>query len=76
MNELIRSGFEEQSKFDEFDVLSDLKFINEGKAIRAIQLRKKQPYQIDIDLLDCTCTMKKMEKFEDKTIFKFGLTYS
>ena len=39
-------------------------------------LKKKVPYMIDIDLYDATCTMKKMEKYEDKSIFRFGMTYS
>lgn len=64
-----------ESKFDEFDVISEIKLINDGKTLRVIQLRKKQPYLIDINLFDCTPEMKKMDKYEDKSIFKYGLTY-
>ena len=53
-----------------------MKLINDGKILRVTQLRKKVPYAIDINLFDCTPEMKKMnERFEEKTIFKYGLTY-
>ena len=61
---------------DEFDIISEIKFINEGKSIRATQLRKKQPFYIEVDLFDCICQMRKAEKFEDKSVFRFGLTYA
>jgi len=53
-----------------------MKLINEGKTLKLIQLRKKQPYIIEINLFDCSPEMKKqVNKFEDKTIFKYGLMY-
>jgi len=56
-------------------VIPEVKFINENKFVRVLLLKKKQPFQIDIDLYDASCTMKKVERFEDKSVFKFGLTY-
>lgn len=53
-----------------------MKLINDGKILRVVLLRKKVPYTIDINLFDCTPEMKKMnERYEDKSIFKYGLTY-
>ena len=45
---------EQNQKFDEFDVISDLKLVTDGKVLRVTLLKKKQPYLIDISLLDCT----------------------
>ena len=43
-----------ESKLDEFDVISEIKLISEGKILRVTLLKKKQPYLIDINLFDCT----------------------
>lgn len=40
------------------------------------QLRKKTPYSIEINLFDATPEMRKLDnKYDDKSIFKYGLTY-
>jgi hypothetical protein len=66
---------ESDSRFDEFDIISDLRVINNGEAIRITQMRKKQPYFIDIELFDNSITVRKADKYEDKGIFKYGLSY-
>lgn len=74
VKELTRANLLEQ-KLDDFDVISEIKLINDGKILRMTLLKKKQPYLIDINLFDCTPEMKKIDRFEDKSIFKYGLTY-
>lgn len=53
-----------------------MKLVNEGRTLKLLQMRKKVPYLIEVNLFDATPEMKKLDnKFEDKSIFKYGLTY-
>ena len=64
------------TKLDEFDVISEMKYDNDGKNLKILQLRKKTPYLIEVNMLDYSLDMRKLEcKYDDKSIFKYGLTY-
>ena len=57
-------------------MISEMKLVNEGRTLKLLQMRKKVPYLIEVNLFDATPEMKKLDnKFEDKSIFKYGLTY-
>ncbi len=62
---------------DEFDLIVEMKLANEGKTLRLTQLRKKVPYLIEWNLLNLNPEIKKMDnhRYEDRSIFKYGLSY-
>ena len=65
----------DMASFDDFDVISDIRFIEGCTKLRITQLRKKVPFIFDYILIDCKISIRKGEKYEDKSIFKQGLTY-
>ena len=74
IKEIKNSGFNDVV-LEEFDVVSEIRFLQDNRYIRICWLRKKVPYFVDINIMSMTFDLKRAERFEDKTIFKYGLTY-
>lgn len=60
---------------DDTPYLSEMYFINEGRTLRCVQYEKDAARFADFDMETGKCSARKAEKYEDKGVFKYGLTY-
>ena len=83
--ELAKHGIDD-NRFDQFDFISEISFffgekstaLNAAAAPLKIKInieKKKKPHIIEIEPIAGKITMKKVDKYEDKSVFKYGLTY-
>lgn len=57
-------------------MVTDIRFLADGKHLRIYQNRNKSFYAIDVNVYDLTPDVKKLDhRWEDRTIYKYGLTY-
>lgn len=62
-------------KPDESDRISEIKFMQNNTLLHIVWIVKNVPHYIDMNLANHRIEMKKGEIFEDKSIFKYGLSY-
>ncbi len=74
--EILRIGANAQ-KMDDFDLIVEMRILEDNKTLRIIQLRKKVPFQIDWNLQNLQPEVKRLDahRYEDRSIYKYGLTY-
>lgn len=60
---------------DDTPYISEMYFINEGKFLRCVQYENKNVRFADFDMETGKCTVRKGEKYEDRSVFKYNLTY-
>jgi hypothetical protein len=75
--ELNRMREGEGAKMDEFDLIVDIRILNDNRTLRLTQMRKKVPYHIDWNLQNFQPEARKLDahRFEDRSLFRYGLTY-
>jgi hypothetical protein len=55
--------------------INEMYFINEGKILRCVQYEKNSVRFADFDMETGKCSTRKGDKYEDKSVFRYGLTY-
>jgi hypothetical protein len=62
--------------FEEFDVISEIRFATDDpKYIKIYWQRKKVPHIVELNLTTVSPNIREIQKYEDKSIFRFGLNY-